>query len=38
MLEIIAKRIVLIAETGERDPDAIARRALQALGLGAEKP
>ena len=38
VLEIIAKRIILIAETGERDPDAIARRALKALGLGAENP
>jgi len=31
--EIIAKRIIDIAATGERDPDELARRALDALGL-----
>jgi hypothetical protein len=35
--EIIAKRIIDIAMTGERDPDELARRALQALGLAGEK-
>jgi hypothetical protein len=36
--EIIAKRIIDIAMTGERDPDELARRALQALGLTPEQP
>ena len=36
--EIIAKRIIDIAMTGERDPDELARRALQALGLATERP
>jgi hypothetical protein len=31
--EIIAKRIIDIAATGERDPDELARRALRAVGL-----
>jgi hypothetical protein len=31
--EIIAKRIVDIAATGERDPDRLASRALEALGI-----
>jgi hypothetical protein len=31
--EVIAKRIIDIAATGERDPDQIARRALEALGV-----
>jgi len=34
--EIIAKRIIDIAATGERDPDELARRALQAVGLKSE--
>ena len=33
VLEVLARRIVEIAETGERDPDRIAQRALIALGL-----
>ena len=33
VLELIAKRIIAIASTGERKPDELARRALQALGL-----
>jgi hypothetical protein len=35
--EIIAKRIIDIAATGERNPDELARRALQALGLAKEQ-
>src|SRR5215203_6153268 len=35
--EIIAKRIIDIAMTGERNPDELARRALQELGLGTEQ-
>ena len=31
--EIIAKRIIKIALTGERNPDELARRALEALGF-----
>jgi hypothetical protein len=31
-LEVLAKRIIYWATTGERDPDALARRALSALG------
>jgi len=31
--EVIARRIIDIAATGERDPGELARRALQALGL-----
>jgi hypothetical protein len=31
--EVIARRIIDIAATGERNPDELARRALQALGL-----
>jgi hypothetical protein len=31
--EVIAKRIIDIAATGERDPDELARRTLQTLGL-----
>jgi hypothetical protein len=31
--EVIARRIIDIAATGERDPDQIARRALEALGV-----
>jgi hypothetical protein len=31
--EVIAKRIIDIAAAGERDPDQIARRALEALGV-----
>jgi len=31
--EVIAKRIIDIAAAGERDPDQIAKRALQALGV-----
>lgn len=34
--EIIARRIIDIAASGERDPDELARRALQALGMKAE--
>jgi len=34
--EIIAKCIVDIAATGERDPDQLARRALAAFGLKTE--
>ena len=33
--EIIAKRIIEISKTGERDPDKICARALQAFGLEA---
>jgi hypothetical protein len=36
--EIIAKRIVEIATSGERDPDALARRALQAFGFDTGRP
>jgi hypothetical protein len=35
--EVIAMRIIDIAATGERDPDELARRALQALGLAVEE-
>jgi len=35
--EIIAKRIIDIAATGESNPDELARRALQALGLAKEQ-
>jgi hypothetical protein len=31
--EVIAKRIIDIAAAGERDPDQIAKRALEALGV-----
>ena len=31
--EIIAKRIVEVAQPGERDPDRLRERALQALGI-----
>ena len=31
--DVIAKRIIDIAKTGERDPNALCERALQALGL-----
>jgi len=31
--EVIAKRIIEIAESGVRDPDQLAKRALQALGI-----
>jgi hypothetical protein len=31
--EVIAKRIIDLAATGERDPDQLARRALEALGV-----
>ena len=31
--EVIAKRIIDIAATGERDPDQIAKCALEALGV-----
>jgi len=31
-MEVLAKRIIYWATTGERDPDALARRALSALG------
>jgi hypothetical protein len=31
--EVIAKRIIDIAATGERNPDQLARRALEALGV-----
>jgi hypothetical protein len=34
--EIIARRIIDIAATGERNPDELARRAMQALGLATE--
>ena len=33
VLEVIAKRIIDVATTGERNPDELARRALQALGF-----
>ena len=33
--EIIAKRIIEISKTGERDPDKICSRALEAFGLEA---
>ena len=36
--EIIAERIIDIAAKGERNPDELARRALQALGLTTEQP
>jgi hypothetical protein len=35
--EIVAKRIIDIAATGERNPTELARRALQALGLDGER-
>lgn len=31
--EVIAKRIIDIAATGERDPEQLAKRALEALGI-----
>ena len=31
--EVIAKRIIDIAATGERNPDQLAKRALEALGV-----
>lgn len=31
--DVIAKRIIDIAKTGERDPNRLCERALQALGL-----
>lgn len=31
--EVIARRIINVAKTGERDPDRICQRALTALGL-----
>jgi hypothetical protein len=31
--DIIAKRIIAIAKTGERDPNELCERALKALGL-----
>lgn len=34
--EIIARRIIEIATTGERDPDQLAKRALQAFGTEIE--
>ena len=34
--EVIAKRIIKIAHTGERDPVALCERALQELGVSAE--
>ena len=34
--EIIARRIVEVAMTGERDTDQLAKRALQAFGIGIE--
>jgi len=33
--EVIAKRIIEIAKTGERDPDKMCERALRALGIKA---
>ena len=38
VLEIMAKQLIDIASTGERDPDELARQALRSLGLGAGKP
>jgi hypothetical protein len=35
--EAITKRIVDIADTGERDPDELARRALQSFGFAIEQ-
>jgi hypothetical protein len=32
--EIIARRIIEVARRGERDPDELCERALQALGFG----
>jgi glyoxylate carboligase len=34
--EVIARRIVEVAMTGERDPDQLAKRALQAFGIEIE--
>ena len=34
--EVIAKRIIEIAKTGERDPDKLALLALQKMGLDAD--
>jgi hypothetical protein len=31
--EIIARRIIEVAQTGERDPDELCRRALKAIGI-----
>ena len=36
MQEIIAKRIIDIAETGERDPDKMCERVLLTFGLSAK--
>ena len=36
-LEVLAKRIIYWATPGERDPDALARRALRALGYDPDK-
>ena len=36
-LEVLAKRIIYLATTGERNSDELARRALQALGYDPEQ-
>jgi hypothetical protein len=36
--EVIAKRIIKIALTGERNPAALARRALETLGFDTARP
>jgi hypothetical protein len=35
--EVIAKRIVTLAESGQRDPAALAKLALQSLGIESER-
>jgi hypothetical protein len=35
--EIVARRIIEVARRGERDPDELCARALQALGFGNRK-
>ena len=36
--EMIARRIMQVASTGERNPDELARRALETLGFKAARP
>ena len=36
--EMIAKRIIQVASTGERNPDELARRALETLGFKGARP
>src|SRR5436190_19688778 len=38
VMEVIAKRIIKVATSGERDPDELARRGLLALGIETDEP